>query len=169
MGEIIHGQKFENATNDNHAIAGKDAFGLWHKEDLSKSTLPSVTGKLANQISDGFEITGLEKQLHSIGAGVQGLSKSDLLSAPAVAAGTGLLVGGALTAGLDVGTYKLVEPVAQKIGALMLAPLSTEAAGKLWYAAPTPWYEAIVPKRVVIGAAIGAAAAVGAYELYKKL
>ncbi|MBX9721383.1 MAG: hypothetical protein K2X81_08320, partial [Candidatus Obscuribacterales bacterium] len=169
MGEIIHSQKIENAANDDHALTGKDAFGLWAKEDFSKSTLSSVTGKIANSVSDGFELTGLEKQLPSLSANIQGLSKSDLISGPALAAGTGMLVGGALTAGFDVGTYKLIEPVAQKVGAIMLLPLSTQAAGRLWYAPPAPWYEAVVPKRVAVGAAIGAAAAVGVYELYKRL
>jgi hypothetical protein len=61
-----------------------------------------------------------------------------------------------------------VEPLAKGAGAIAFGVIGGgRAAAEIWAAPPLRAIECISPKTVLAGAAIGAALATGAYELYR--
>ena len=86
----------------------------------------------------------------------------------ALVGGGGFVGGAATTAAGEFAMMKTVEPFAKTFGALAFGAIGGgRAAGAILSAPPLTALECITPKAVLIGGAITAGLAIGAYELYE--
>ena len=87
-----------------------------------------------------------------------------------IAAGTGFIAGGALTAAGEYGLMKAFEPAGRMMGVLAFSMLGAgRFAGDIATGPALTAAECITPKYVLAGGLIAAGVVAGGYEFYKHL